>query len=69
MWWEIAVYIFDITWLYRGWAYIFSLEYRAGVQDDWRGMNRFFIGIDILISLLFMTAEIYLAYLVYQNNS
>jgi hypothetical protein len=69
MWYEIVGAIFELSWVYRGWAWLFSSKYRAKVKEEWRNSSPFFIGIDILISLLFMAAEIYLVYLVYQNNS
>ena len=69
MWHTIIDVIFELSWVYRGWAWLLSSKYRAKVKEEWRTSSPFFIGVDILTSLLFMAAEVYLVYLVYKNNS
>ncbi len=51
----------SFPWFYRGWAFLFSNRYRKECIADWQE-NLFYSIYDILMSLLFMFAECWLVY-------
>ncbi len=47
-------------WLYRGWAYMFSANYRKLRHEEWKSRGVYFKLFDIFFSVLFITAELLL---------
>ncbi len=51
-------------WLLRGWRYLFSRDYRAGRHEIWRSSSTIYVIWDVLASLVVMTLECVLAFIV-----
>ncbi len=36
---------------FAGWQYLFDAEYRQNVQEEWRGMPAFLVGLQVLAGI------------------
>lgn len=50
----------SFPWIYRGWLYVFSSQYRESMRLRWYSMNKVYAFFDKLLSAIFMLAEVVL---------
>ena len=48
-----------IPWLYRGWFWIFSKNYRVSVRQEYERIGPIAAPIDALVSIIFFACEIW----------
>jgi hypothetical protein len=57
----------SFPWIYRGWVYLLSSDYRNSRQNEWDRRGKLYRYIDISLSVVFILLEIIFPYLIWKQ--